>query len=210
METIADLNVYIKTTDITFNRYALQLYFGNVKQPVFSSPGAMLGIFKHITDKIRECEWKIFSFIDQYQAFIADQKLTPQQDSLICTYMISYLKAMVNKRDYYYYEYADNYLGYFQKLAEHTELLKQEALIAGAGITGMLDDILQKQVLKLSHDLNEVSSAQKLKAITSLVKVLPGFGKVRKETLAPVKQSALLCAPGATITADLDDVKIEN
>ncbi len=190
METLSDLNAYIKTPDFNFNNCALRLYLGNVKQPVFAAPVQMLETLKQLVDKIKEHKANFFSFIADYQEFITGQALTPQQYSLISYYVIWYLHKEVNARDVSS-EYAKNYLDYFKAIEESAALQKQEALIAEAGIGGMLDDLLQKQVVKLSHDLNEVTTAQKLKAITSLVKTLPELSKTKKET---TKQTTLTSA----------------
>jgi hypothetical protein len=192
MEPVTALKGYINTPHRDFNRFALRLYFENTKLLAFADPAKPLEIFKFIFDKIREKRDDFFSFVEEYELFTSAQKLTASQNLLLYHSVKNFLKTIVSKRDIDFETCYEDYLSYFKMLEEMAISRDAETVISNTDITAMLNDIVQKQVIRLSDDLNNVPVAQKVKVITSLVRVMPEYRKMKKE---PAKFSEIVLAP---------------
>jgi hypothetical protein len=174
MDTNTTLISYIKTANGNLNKYALKLYIENKKENTFDSPEKPLWILKSIIDMIALHGSNIFSFVDEFEIFIAAQELTHPQRQLLYTTLNSYMRGATDKyknSDYeYYYE---DYLSYFISLNDGLKEQDTKAAIANSSIAEMINNILHRQMIKLSTELDTLPVAHKARIITALVKTLP-------------------------------------
>ena len=182
METNTTLNSYITTPNIIFNRFAMKLYLENFKQDAFEMDEKPLWIFKSIAGMATTHAGNFFSFVDEFEPFIDTQELSTPERLLLYGIVKDYFKTMANKyQNHNYEDYYDDYHGYFATLEELMVKDNTDAILANTDISGMLNDIVHRQMLKLSGDLDSIPVAQKAKVITSLFKALPAGNKKGQE-----------------------------
>ncbi len=173
METTAMLNSYISTRDSHFNRFALELYLANLECHAFPQHETALLIFKTIAIKMVENGGNFFSFVEEFEGYITQQSLTPPQQQLIYRIVTDYLKVSARKSFNPQYEaYYEAYLSYFKTLIQVTDHSNSQTILATKDIGGMLNDIVHRQMLKLSGDIDSIPVTQKAKVITALYKAM--------------------------------------
>ncbi len=59
--------------------------------------------------------------------------------------------------------------------------------MSNTDIPSLLNTVVQKQVLKLSDELDQIPAAQKVKVVTALVKVMPQYLNVKNEQSQNIK-----------------------
>ena len=193
METTTTLNSYIFTRNSNFNRHALNLYLENLECQAFPQPEAALSIFKTIDDKMTMYGSKFFSFVEEFEAYIHEQSLTPPQRQFLYRIVKDYLKDL-NSKSYNYgnRDYYEAYLSYFKTISQVINHSNTQTALATTAIPDLLTDIVHRNMLILSDEIEAIPIGQKARVITSLYKAMAATGKTH--TPAAISKANQQCS----------------
>ncbi len=167
------LNDYISTRDISFNRFALKLYLDNLECMAFPLPETPLSIFKIIAIKMVEQGSNFFSFVEEFDDYISQQSLTPPQQQLLYSIVKEYLKTRANRSfNPEFQDYYETYYSYFKALSRIADNNNTQAVLASTCIPSLLNDLVHRQMLSLSEEIDSLPADQKAKAITTIFKAM--------------------------------------
>ncbi|MBC7553232.1 MAG: hypothetical protein H7257_04580, partial [Taibaiella sp.] len=173
-----DINHFIQTANLTFNKFAFKLYLNNVKAKTFADTERALTIFKFICDLMCETGGLLFTFIQGYEAYLSKANLTDEENRFICRILKEYLEFLIAKKTAAdYLECYNDYLDYFTALQEIATEKLQAKQLAEKDIITTTHEIIGRQILSISAEMELLPAEKRMKMLASLVRILAQYQK---------------------------------